>query len=244
MIKALLLSLLLFTATAGAHAAPVIIRGAADFPLAGDYLEGAEGGAGVLLLHQCNRDRKMYGPVAADLQADGIHTLAIDFRLFGDSQTGDYTMAKLEAMESQEEQMAFWRETARNLWGKDVKAAYDYLRSQIGEGRPIGVIGASCGGAQAVRLASEREVSVLSLFSNATSPRTLEVFEKLPPMPTLFITSEAELPQIRPYFDKASHAANRLIEYKGDGHGEPLLQQDASLSGTIAHWFSTHLGVK
>jgi len=247
MIKALSLSLAfsaaLLTSSTVASAAPVSIKGAKDFPIAGDYLEGTEGGAGVLFLHQCNRDRHMYAPVAKLLQEKGIHTLAIDFRLFGDSQAGDYTRARLEAMESRDEQMAFWRTVARDLWGEDVKAAYDYLRGQVGEG-PIGVIGASCGGAQAVRLASERDVSVLSLFSAATSPRTMEVYEGLPAMPTLFITSEAELPQIRPYFDKASHTANRLIEYKGDGHGEPLMTQDTSLAGTIALWFSTHLAAK
>lgn len=247
MIKALSLSLAfsaaLLTSITGASAAPVSIKGAEDFPIAGDYQAGAEGSPGVLFLHQCNRDRHMYAPVATLLEKEGIHTLAIDFRLFGDSQAGDYTRARLEAMESREEQMTFWRTMARELWGDDVKAAYDYLRGKVGDA-PIGVIGASCGGAQAIRLASERDVAVLSLFSAATSPRTMEVYETLPSMPTLFITSEAELPQIRPYFDKASHSANRLIEYKGDGHGEPLMTQDASLAGTIALWFSAHLDTK
>lgn len=40
----------------------------------------------------------------------------------------------------------------RETWGGDVLAAYDYLRARMGTGRPIGVIGASCGGAQAVQL--------------------------------------------------------------------------------------------
>jgi len=239
--QAISIAIVLLGFTSGAWAEPVDIRGEDSFILKGDYHAGTADGAGVLMLHQCNRDRQMYAPIAEKLKMMGIHTLAIDFRAFGESQAGDYTAAKIEAIKSEDERRSFFRTMVRDIWRGDVTAAYDYLRAKVKDGKPIGVIGASCGGAQAVRLASERDVKTLSLFSSATSPRTMEVYQALPATPTLFITSEEELPGIQPYFDLASHPSNRLIEYKGEGHGEPLMVRDPSLAGAIANWFEAQL---
>lgn len=235
------LVILLMTFSFPVHAEIVDISGTNQFAIKGDYLAGGKSGAGVLLLHQCNRDRQMYAPVTAQMQEKGLHTLTIDFRTYGGSQSGEYTEANLEAIEVEQDRREFWRTMVRETWGGDVLAAYDFLRARMGTDRPIGVIGASCGGAQAVQLASKRAVATLSLFSSATGGSTSETYQALPPTPTLFITSEAERPRIQPFFDMATHPGNLLLEYKGEGHGEPLMERDPSLAGTIANWFDVQL---
>lgn len=51
------------------------------------YFAAAKPGPGVLLLHQVNRDRKSWDPVAAQLAAAGFNTLTLDLRGFGESGT-------------------------------------------------------------------------------------------------------------------------------------------------------------
>src|SRR5436190_13755279 len=63
----------------------VDLKAADGTPLKATYFAAAKPGPGVLLLHQINRDRKSWDPVAAQLAAAGIHTLALDLRGFGES---------------------------------------------------------------------------------------------------------------------------------------------------------------
>src|SRR5438045_604273 len=51
------------------------------------YFPAAKPGPGALLLHQINRDRKSWDPVAAQLATAGINTLTLDLRGFGESGT-------------------------------------------------------------------------------------------------------------------------------------------------------------
>src|SRR5256885_544386 len=50
------------------------------------YFAAGRPGPGVLLLHQCNRDRKMWSELAPRLADSGLNVLALDFRGYGDSQ--------------------------------------------------------------------------------------------------------------------------------------------------------------
>jgi alpha-beta hydrolase superfamily lysophospholipase len=49
------------------------------------YFAAAKSGPGVLLLHQCNRQRKVWDDLAGQLAAAGINVLALDLRGFGES---------------------------------------------------------------------------------------------------------------------------------------------------------------
>src|SRR5512146_1172693 len=99
------------------------------------YFPATKPGPGVLLLHQCNQDRKIWGDLPAQLATSGIHVLTFDLRNFGESEGKPY----LE-LTPQERQAA-----VRN-WPTDIDAAYAYLSSQPGVKRDvIGLAGASCG---------------------------------------------------------------------------------------------------
>src|SRR5271169_3876221 len=49
------------------------------------YFPAAKPGPGVLLLHQCNRQRKVWDDLARQLAAAGINVLTLDHRGFGES---------------------------------------------------------------------------------------------------------------------------------------------------------------
>src|SRR5262249_34125727 len=52
-------------------------------------------GPGILLLHQCNRDRSSWSGLASDLAGKGFHVLTMDYRGYGDSGGIPYTKLTL-----------------------------------------------------------------------------------------------------------------------------------------------------
>src|SRR5512146_2332467 len=54
--------------------------------LKGTFFAAAQPGPGVLLLHQCNKDRKVWDPLPEQLAAAGINVLTFDLRSFGESE--------------------------------------------------------------------------------------------------------------------------------------------------------------
>src|SRR5271165_4226873 len=123
------------------------------------YFAAAKPGPGVLLLHQCNRQRKVWDGLAQQLAAAGINVLTFDLRGFGES--GDQPFAKATPQQAQAE--------AQN-WPSDIDVAFQYLVSQPGVTRDmIGVGGASCGVNNSVQTARRHpEVKSLVLLSGNT----------------------------------------------------------------------------
>src|SRR5690242_10452158 len=72
-------------AQSGPASRMVDLKAADGTPLKATYFAAAKPGPGVLLLHQSNRDRKSWDPVAAQLATAGINTLTLDMRGFGES---------------------------------------------------------------------------------------------------------------------------------------------------------------
>src|SRR5437016_14394820 len=52
--------------------------------LKGSYFSAGKPGPGVLLLHQCNRQRKVWDDLAARLATAGFHVMTVDLRGYGD----------------------------------------------------------------------------------------------------------------------------------------------------------------
>src|ERR1700675_4472351 len=50
------------------------------------YFGASKAGPGVLLRHQCNRQRKVWDDLARDMAASGLHVLTLDFRGLGESE--------------------------------------------------------------------------------------------------------------------------------------------------------------
>ena len=125
---------MLATASLALCAERVVDLTAADgAKLKATYYAAGKPGPGVLLLHQCNRDRKVSDGSAQQLSAAGINVLSLDYRGFGESAGVPHD--KATPQEQNEEQ---------GKWPRDIEVAYQYLASQpgvaqdaIGVGAPV-----------------------------------------------------------------------------------------------------------
>jgi dienelactone hydrolase len=199
------------------------------FTLRATYWEAAAPGPGVLLLHQCNRDRGSWDALARSMAGAGLHVLALDFRGFGES-VGD------GAASFREQGEALWP-----LYEGDVDRAMDFLVSlpHVDSAR-IGVVGASCGGSQALLLSSRNESVRALVFLSSSLPwigsEDIAVFERTRDVPLLGIAADGDdqaLDRTRQLFANSRHDRSRLVLYKSDLHGVPLFEHDPALPGTI-----------
>src|SRR6266481_3849575 len=107
------------------------------------YYSAGKPGPGVLLMHQCNRDRTSWDVLATQMAEVGIHVVALDYRGYGESGGERFLSLPPD------------KRTAEVLkWPADIDLAYQYLLSQAGVDKTrMGAGGASCGVNNSVLLA-------------------------------------------------------------------------------------------
>ncbi|WP_299084059.1 alpha/beta fold hydrolase [uncultured Paraglaciecola sp.] len=234
----------LLACTVASQAAPLELKTDDALTLKADYFQSNKNSKrGVLMLHQCNYNRSMYDNIGEQLAKQGIHALSLDFRGFGDSVTEEYDAEKLQALPQQERRKA-WQVMSAS-WPQDVQLAYDYLRAKVSKDGIIGVIGASCGGTQAITLAESRPIKAISFFSSGQREENIMRYKSvLANAPTLIIAAEGDggtFTSAQYLFKYALHENSKLVSYKGKGHGYPLLAQDTHLATSIVNWFDSQL---
>lgn len=234
----------MFTITFGAHASSIVLNADDGMALKADYFQSKkDSNRGVLMLHQCNYNRTMYDKIGEQLAEKGIHALSLDFRGFGESVTEEFDVEKVQTL-PQEKRREAWQVMSAQ-WSKDVQLAYDYLKSKVSSDGIVGVIGASCGGGQAITLAENNAINAISFFSSGQREENIERYETvLADKPTLIIASEGDegtYSSAKALFAAAKHNNSRFIAYKGEDHGYPLLDRDTSLATNIVNWFDSQL---
>lgn len=201
---------------------------------------------GVLMLHQCNYNRTMYNTIGEQLAQRGIHALSLDFRGFGESINEKYNVKNIRKLPQVERGQA-WSSMSSH-WPSDVQLAFDYLKAKMHKDGKIGIIGASCGGSQAITLAEKENISAISFFSSSQSDKNIARYAKtLVEKPSLIIASENDgrtFTSAQQLFKTAKHANSKMISYKGSMHGYPLLDSDRELAQTIVAWFDNNLASK
>ena len=76
--------ILLVAARAHAEQRQVSVTASDGFALQGSYFPAEKGGPGILLLHQCDADHRIYDQLATMLNVAGYNVLSIDWRGPGD----------------------------------------------------------------------------------------------------------------------------------------------------------------
>ena len=233
---------LLLSATS--FATEVTLNTTDEFSLKADYYQAQhKSKRGVLMLHQCNYNRTMYNGIGEQLAQRGIQALSLDFRGFGDSVNAKYSVAKIREL-PQEQRSKAWSNMSAH-WPSDVQLAFDYLKGKMDKGGEIGIIGASCGGSQAIALAEKEDISAISFFSSSQNDENIARYSKiLAEKPTLIIASEDDgrtFTSAQQLFSSAKHSHSKMISYKGAMHGYPLLDSDKELAQTIVAWFHNSL---
>jgi dienelactone hydrolase len=200
------------------------------------YFAAAKPGPGILLLHQCNQQRKSWDKLATSLASAGINVLTLDYRGFGES--GGTPTAQLPPAEAQR--------IGQEKWPGDVDTAFNFLISQPGVKKDvIGAGGASCGVNQSIQLARRHpEVKSLVLLSGGTDREGryfLKTNRKLP----LFISAaddDGGVVEIMQWLMAISgNPGNDFLRYPAGGHGVDMFAPHPELPGKIVSWFQTTL---
>src|ERR1700746_947467 len=201
------------------------------------FFAAAKPGPGVLLLHQCNRQRKIWDGLALQLVATGINVLTLDLRGFGES--GDDPLAKLTPQQAQAEQAK---------WPADIDVAFQYLQTQPGVQKDvIGVGGASCGVNNSVQTARRHpEVKSLVLLSGNTDMNGREFLRKAGSPPVFFaVADDDEFPPsilaIQWLYALDSNPGKRFVHYAIGGHGADMFPYHPDLPRMIVDWYVTTL---
>ena len=202
------------------------------------YFSAGKPGPGVLLLHQCNRQRKVWDNLAQRLAASGLNVLTFDFRGFGESAGTPFD--KLSPQEI--------NEVFEQKFPGDVDAAFQYLVSQSGVTHgTIGAGGASCGVNQSVQLARRHaEVKALVLLSEGTDTPGRQFLRESPRMPLFMAVAEDDpdpgVVEIMQWLISLSpNPSNRFERYATGGHGVEMFDAHKELPGEIVDWFAATL---
>jgi dienelactone hydrolase len=203
------------------------------------YFSAAQPGPGILLLHQCNRQRKVWDDLAGRLAASGLNVLTLDLRGFGESggKRPDQAPSAQAANQIVDVQ-----------WPADVDVAFRYLQTQPGvDGGVIGAGGASCSVNQAVQLARRHpEVKSLVLMSESTDRTGRQFLHNSPNLP-LFLAVADDDPDpgvvelMRWLYDVSPDLANKFVRYSVGGHGVEMFAAHKELPGMIVDWFNATL---
>ncbi len=207
--------------------------------LKASYFAAANPGPGVLLLHQCNRQRKVWDELAAQLSSSGINVLTLDLRGFGES--GGIAHGKLTPRQAAQVQA--------EDWPGDINVALQYLVTQPGVNRDvIGVGGASCGVDNSIETARRHpaEVKSLVLLSGGTTLAGRRFLRQASQLPILFaVADNDEFPptaQVVPWlYSISSNPGKRFVSYASGGHGADMFKVHPELRGVITDWFVTTL---
>ncbi len=240
-LRLLVASLLTLSATAQqAPAARVIDLKASDGTiLRATYFAAAKSGPGVLLLHQCNRQRKVWDDLAGQLATAGINVLTFDLRGFGES--GGSPFDKLTPQEH--------AQVEAEKWPGDIETAFQYLVSQQGVTRDvIGVGGASCGVNNSIQTARRHpgEVKSLVLLSGGTNLAGRQFLRQESQLPELFAVADDDefrpTVEIMPWlFAVSSNPGKKFMHYTSGGHGADMFAVHPELRSVIVDWYVTTL---
>jgi dienelactone hydrolase len=208
--------------------------------LKASFFATAQPGPGVLLLHQCNRQRKVWDDLAGRLAASGINVLTVDFRGYGES--GGKGPDKVSSLQEADQ-------IVKEQWPADVDVAFRYLQTQPSVNRGvIGAGGASCGVNQAVQLARRHpEVKSLVLLSETTDRSGRQFLHNSPNLPLFLAVADddpddpgvAEIMQW--LYDVSPDPSNKFVHYSVGGHGVVMFAAHPELPGMIVDWFNATL---
>src|SRR5215471_1072278 len=216
----------------------VDLKAADGAVLKATYFPAAKPGPGVLLLHQCNRQRKVWDQLAQQLAAAGINVLTLDLRGFGES-------AGTPADKATPQEVA----EAQQKWPGDIDMAFAYLTSQPGIKRDvIGLGGASCSVNNSIQTARRHpaDVKSLVLLSGGTDLAGRQFLRQSSQLPVLFAVADDDefpvtLDSVPWLYSISPNPGKNLVHYARGGHGADMFGVHPELRGVIVDWYVTTL---
>lgn len=204
--------------------------------LKGTFFAAAAPGPGVLLLHQCNRQRKVWDELAKRMTAAGMNVMTVDLRGYGDSEG-----TPIDKLPPEEANVVF-----NQKMPQDVETAYEFLVKQPSVSPGMLVVGgASCGVNQSVHVAMKHpEVKALMLLSETTDLDGRNFLREHAPMPLFLAAAEddpdpgvCEMMEWLATF--STNPQTKFVQYKTGGHGVEMFTAHPELPGMIVDWVGT-----
>jgi pimeloyl-ACP methyl ester carboxylesterase len=187
----------------------------------------------VLLLHQCNRDQKMWIPYTKELNSLGFNTLTFDMRGYGESKKDGFVLTEDNYNETTVHQ--------RN----DILEINTFWRRKLPDSKFRVVIGASCGGAHSVKtLITNNDIKAMILLSPSLREHWIEKkylaqYRNRKEIPIFVVASEDDknaVNAINELFTPNISSVSQKRIYKGHVHGEPLFALDPTLIKNSLNW--------
>jgi dienelactone hydrolase len=213
---------------------PVTLKASDGIVLKATYFSPGRPGPGIMLLHQCNRERGSWTELATQAAARGYHVIALDYRGFGESG-GD----RFENFQEQQPITA-------GKWPGDVDAAFDWLVAQEGvDKNRIAAAGASCGVNQSLLLARRHpEVKTVVLLSGNATPEAREYLRQTPGLSVFGSASVDDgnaVAGMKWILGWSPNKDNKFVEYQKAGHGTDMFAVEKGLQPAILDWFDAKL---
>jgi alpha/beta superfamily hydrolase len=177
------------------------------------YYSAGKPGPGMLLLHQCNMNRKAWNNLAEALAQRGVHVLTFDYRGYGET-SGPGSRDKLST---------------------DIDTALATLKSKGGVDKTrLAAGGASCSVENAVQLARRsEEIKALLLLTGPVTASGREFFQSHISFPVYW----ADSPEMGyKAVIKSTNSATTTRDVAQDWHGVVMFDRDASILITMADW--------
>jgi len=219
---------------------------AADsFMLKGDYFPGQDKAAGVITLHDCEHDRRSYTDLGLLLAENGLHTLAIDFRGYGESISEEFSLQQIKT--KTKDIVAYQGELARlnSYWDGDVLSAYHFLRSKVDRSKEVSVVAMGCSAIQAVALAEKMRIGRFVMIAPKMGYVDKERFKNLFDIPVYFIASAHDIETYqtaKELFEWNGDKRSKFQIFKGSRSGYSLLNGGRYLANDIAFWLKANTG--
>lgn len=229
----ILLCAIFFVIGARAERKEVTFRSADGFTLKGTFYSAEKPGPGLLLLHQCNGDRRVYDHLATMLNTARYNVLTFDFRGFGESQAGEYTESTAQ------------RQKVMDRMPGDIEAALSFLTSQSSVNpRAVGIVASNCAVNQAVHAGRHHpEIRTLVLLSGGTDAEGEAYIKDSPKVPILGVASEedSEAAATTKLVASSTNSDSHLEMFTNAGQGASILAKRPDLEPDIVIWFISNL---
>lgn len=215
-----------------------------DFLLTADYYLGGKRSGGVIVLHDCNNDRRSYSKVATSLAQQDLHTLLVDLRGYGGSVSQAYSRetAKLKATDIVTYQGEMTLITTN--WPDDLLAMYQFLSKKIDKSKGIAVVASGCTTSYAVALAEKINLNAMVMITPQMTYSDKERYKNLVDIPSYFITSshhQDSYKTAQELFTWNGAKRSKLQIFKGTAYNYQLISRKTYLVNDIALWVKSNL---
>ena len=174
----------------------------------------------------------------------GINALALDFRGFGASESGEFSH---QAIKKQVKNIVSYQAEVAALtsyWEKDVLSAYNYLRNKIGNEQPISIVASGCAVNEAVLLAQKIRINSCVILSPIMDYMEKEHYKNLIDIPAYFVSSahhSGSTLTAQELFSWNGDSRSTSQVFKGVSQGHSLLRRNKFLANNIALWLQRTL---